>query len=188
MFKYFILASLVLVLVQSTNNFLALEEPVPSSVPIKLQGYEEFLSGFLNGTQVLSNIPSLNNCHILNNTIAHTFEDLIETIENATLKNLDYTLNRAIDIGHVILEEVRNNLVGCPSALNQTYNLVNHVVAHVSTPDYFSRISNHATASLFDLISRFQRISTYFNQTRHYEAGQETGSAFNFLFFFDFHN
>ena len=172
-----------------TKVFLTLlEEPTHSTAPIKLEGYEEFLWGFVNGTQVLSNIPSLNKCHILNNTIAHTFEDLIETIENATLKNLDYTLNRAIDIGHVILEEVRNNLVGCPSALNQTYNLVNHVIAHVSTPDYFSRISNHATASLFDLITRFQKISNFFNQTRHYEAGLEAGSAFNFLFFFDFHN
>ena len=189
MLKYFIiLSTILLVFGQNNQGFLAEQDSTYIFPPMDFDGQKEFAFGFINGTAILSAIPSSQTCDPLNERLISSINLFVENVKNITKQNVLSVLTNLVHIGQDIIEESKVSLSSCPVAANETYILGQKLIAHVSESGYFSKVTTHATMNIFDIMRRVNNIQSFFTKLQHFEAGIETGQFFNFVFLHDFKN
>jgi hypothetical protein len=171
--------------IPKTSLFLAyLEETSSQAEAVVLSSAQQFIEGFVNGTGALNSLPSYQTCHPLNETLVASVQEFVAALGNVTLENFEQELVNLVAIGHDILDGVANNYASCPQAVNETLALGANLLNFVSQPGYFTNVTNHFSANLFNVVSRANNIQQLLNQGNHYLAGVEAGNTFNFIFLY----
>ena len=146
-------------------------------------GQKEFAFGFINGTAILSAIPSSQTCDPLNERLISSINLFVENVKNITKQNVLSVLTNLVHIGQDIIEESKVSLSSCPVAANETYILGQKLIAHVSESGYFSKVTKHATVNIFDFMRRVNNIQSFLTTLQHFEAGIENWTILQFCLF-----
>jgi len=163
-----------------------LQETTPQIRANPLAGVNEFALGFVNGTQILNAIPSFATCDPLNEKLVNSINLFVATLGNLTYENYQETFTALVAIGHDIYDQANISLATCPSAARETKTLVVKLGSHIAKDGYIAKIFSHATTNIADIIARVSIIQRYITTGKHFDAGVDSGSMFNFLFFHDF--
>ena len=111
MLKYFIiLSTILLVFGQNNQGFLAEQDSTYIFPPMDFDGQKEFAFGFINGTAILSAIPSSQTCDPLNERLISSINLFVENVKNITKQNVLSILNNLVHIGQDIIEESKVSL------------------------------------------------------------------------------
>jgi len=149
--------------------------------------WEEFIKGFINGTNLLSALPSAQTCDPYNDRVKSNLTDLITLIGNTSLFDIQTLIAKGGPlVGDIINEYVTDVIPKCVKAENETVVLYEKLAKHVSQDGYTTKIIEHAAWNVFEVINRGSNIQGFIAAEKHFEAGIESGSLFNFVFLHDF--
>jgi len=151
-------------------------------VQVNHTGFRDFGIGFVKGTNVLAAIPSANLCNPINNKTMELLQEFIDTASNITITDIF----KLITIGKAIINEIRVNIPSCQAAANETLLLAGKLSAHIHQSGYIEKVMSHATTNVFEIVTRASKIRNFISADQHFEAGQETGTIFTFIFLHDF--
>jgi len=158
-----------------------------AALPNNVTNYTDFAKGFVNGTSVLTAIPSLQQCETTSEKIEGNFVEFIYVLKNTTLSNLAESIKKAANLVGDIVNEFQDTIPKCQTAANETQVLVGKLGDHVSKDGYATGVVTHAMTNVLEVMSRTNKIQDHFKNFRHFDAGVESGSFFNFIFLHDFH-
>jgi alkylated DNA nucleotide flippase Atl1 len=156
------------------------------TVKAKTTGYEDFATGFVNGTNVLAAIPSAASCNPDTNRTNQLADELVAAIGNITIENFMTQITVVVAAGKALINELATNVPTCMAAGKEAMTLVTKLSAHVNKSGYSEKVISHAMSNVFEMMSRFSRIQAFFTAAQHFSAGVESGSFFNFCFLHDF--
>jgi len=147
--------------------------------------FKDFAKGFLNGTNVFAAIPSFNSCDPMTNKTKEIAQLFIETANNITFENYKTQLPKLYQIGMDLYTEIHTNIPKCSDATHEAMTLYKKLAEHVHQDGYSTKVMSHAMTNILEVFSRVSKIQDHLTNARHFNAGQETGSFHNFLFFHD---
>jgi len=150
-----------------------------------LSTFNDFAKGFLNGTNVAAALPSIQKCDFINDRVKANITQFINTLKNITIENYQQIINQLVPIGQDILNETLKTLPLCVGAVAEVQNLTTRIISHITQEGYLSKIFSHASLNFMEVFARGSRIQGYVAAAKHFEAGIESGSMFNFLLFHD---
>jgi len=155
-------------------------------IPSILADSYDFARGFVNGTNVMKAVPSLQACDPVTDRMVQSVAAFVSTLKNITTENYQEALINATNIGRDIYDEFAKALPKCLSTINETNVFAHKLITHIMESGYTSKILTHATQNLIEVFQRVARIQGHVSAAHHFDAGVESGSFFNFLFFHDF--
>jgi len=150
-----------------------------------LSSFGDFAFGFFNGTNIASAIPSIQKCEIVSDRMKANFTQFINTLKNITIENYQAIINQLVPIGQDIINETLKNLPICVGAVAEVQKLTTRIISHITQEGYLSKVFSHASLNFMEVFARGSRIQGYVAAAKHFEAGIESGSMFNFLLFHD---
>jgi len=165
-------------------NFL--EESQPTAQLSAFSDSYDFVRGFINGTEVVKGVPSVAECNPVTEKMNASVNAFIQAFNNITTENYKEVIANATAIGRDIYDEFTKALPKCIAVAVESSNFTQRVIHHMTEDGYISKILSHATQNLIEVFQKVARIQGHVSAARHFEAGQESGIFFTFLFFHDF--
>jgi hypothetical protein len=176
-----------LAFLQETKSEQGVELFIEPTISGVTSSVSDFITGFLSGVEVFSNLPNQDKCFVNDEVIV---EDLLEIVN--LLKGLNTDSDVAAVLSQVLARatdaysRLKTVSEGCQALAQDLMNVADKLAAHFTNASYINNFTMHTIMNVGLISEKAKSAVAAFTNGNFLQSGQELGALVKFVLLWDF--